>query len=178
MFRAMLFCILDCGFQPVCALGNADSSEVRVSKILDLIHGCRLSIHDLSRVDSRMNMPFELGVFVGCKEYGSKRQREKRALVLASRQWEYQRYISDIAGQDISAHDDDPEKLIATIRNWLRVHIRDRRLPGSSKIVQRYQSFLADLPANCDGLQLTTDELNSFADFTFVVATWLESNPP
>ena len=73
---------------------------------------CRFGIHDLSRTQldrrsrlPRFNMPLELGMFLAAKRFGVELQRRKNALILDRDRYRYQKFISDIAGQDIRAHD-------------------------------------------------------------------------
>jgi hypothetical protein len=65
----------------------------------------------------RFNLPYELGLDIGCAEYGNKKSRSKKILILEREKYHYQKVISDIAGQDIADHNDDPETLIRKIRN-------------------------------------------------------------
>ena len=72
VFEALVFAAFDCGYVPRCALEADDAGQVRVEKILAIIRGCRLGVHDISRTEldganalPRFNMPFELGLFVG-----------------------------------------------------------------------------------------------------------------
>jgi hypothetical protein len=59
------------GFVPRATLGIPSGAR-RLERILSLIHSCRYSVHDLSRVQldrhaprtPRFNMPFELGLAV------------------------------------------------------------------------------------------------------------------
>ncbi len=66
-----------------------------------------------------INMPYELGLFIGAKEFGGGRHRSKISLVLDEQPYRYQKFISDIAGQDIRAHRNSPTETIRGIRNWL-----------------------------------------------------------
>jgi len=58
VFRAIVFAIHDCGLRARCALEESDSGDLRLRKIVRLLKTCRYSIHDLSRVHGRLNMPF------------------------------------------------------------------------------------------------------------------------
>jgi hypothetical protein len=78
VFEAIVFTIFACGFVPRCAREEADSSDVRVDKLVRLIQQSRYGIHDISRVElddahglPRFNMPFELGLDLGCKRFGA-----------------------------------------------------------------------------------------------------------
>ncbi len=110
IFEAIVFAVHDAGFRPKCARERLDSSEIRLQKILNLISESRFSIHDLSRTElddsnqlPRFNMPFELGIDVGCKTY-SQAHKDKSFLIFESERYRFQKYISDIAGQDIQQH--------------------------------------------------------------------------
>src|SRR6478735_8279162 len=77
IFDAMIFTVFDCGFIPRCALENTDSDQIRISKIQKIIEDCKYGIHDISKADldaatklARFNMPFELGLFLGAKNFG------------------------------------------------------------------------------------------------------------
>ena len=59
MMYAIVFVVHDCGFVVRSALERSDSSQVRVTRILDIIEECRLGIHDISRteLDSDNQLP-------------------------------------------------------------------------------------------------------------------------
>jgi hypothetical protein len=103
-FRALIFAIRACGFQPRSARELDDSGQPRIEKLYGLVKECRYGIHDLSRTEPdalhnlpRFNMPLELGIFLGAKHYGSPRQREKRLLIFDTEQYRYQKFVSDLA---------------------------------------------------------------------------------
>ena len=68
----------------------------------------------------RFNMPLELGLWLGAKRFGNKRDQQKRALVLDKLPRRYQVFCSDIAGQDATSHNNDSETVVRRIRDWLR----------------------------------------------------------
>jgi len=126
LFEATTFSVYELGYYPRCALEVDDSSQVRIQKINDIIKACRLSVHDISRTESdgdpplpRFNMPLELGIFMGAKAFGGAVQKRKAAMILDTEQYRFQRYISDIAGQDIRAHGGNPENVIRHVRSFL-----------------------------------------------------------
>jgi hypothetical protein len=174
-----VFAVSDCGFRARCALEIDDSSQVRIEKIYKIIAACKYGIHDISRTDPspatdlpRFNMPLELGLFLGAKRFGSRPQREKVCLILDSAPNRYQQFISDIAGQDIQAHRDDPKEIITAVRNWLRTASQRKTLPGGAEIHRRFLLFQHDMPRLCEGGKLERDEL-TFQDYTFLIANWL-----
>jgi hypothetical protein len=183
-FEAVTFAIYDCGFFPRCALEVDDSSQVRIKKITEIIRTCRLSVHDISRTQlddatglPRFNMPLELGMFFGAKVYGGREQRRKAALVLDEEQYRYQKYISDIAGQDIRAHGGRVDETIKHVRNFLGTHREPGViLPGGDKLAQRYADFRVELGRACTKLHLNPDEL-TFRDLTNLIVGWLDAFP-
>ena len=181
LFVVMVFAIHDCGFIPRCALEEEDASQVRIDKIYDIIADCRYGIHDISRTEldeasdlPRFNMPLELGVFLGAKQFGIDEQKRKNCLILDKAQYRYQQFISDIAGQDIQAHNNNPEEIVTVVRNWLRTASKRRTIPSGSIIWGRYQEFIEDLPQLAQAFQLEVEEL-IFNDYTFMLAEWLKT---
>ena len=69
-------------------------------------------------------------MFLGAKRFGSGEQREKISLILDRESFRYQKYISDLAGQDIRAHGQDPREAIRIVRNWLSNAWPEAPLPG------------------------------------------------
>lgn len=184
VFDAVMFAVHDCGFIPRCALEEDDSARVRVDKIYDIIEACRLGIHDVSRTEldpalglPRFNMPLELGVFLGARRYGRARHQEKRCLVLDRERFRYQAYLSDLSGQDIRAHGDDPMKAIRAVRDWISQFTPDDvLLPGGKKMAERYALFLRDLPALLAAVSIERGEL-IYNDYTTLVVGWIKANP-
>ena len=184
LFEAMVFAISDCGFVVRSAMEVDDGSQVRIDKIANIIAECRLGIHDISRTEldpvaqlPRFNMPLELGMFLGAKRYGNTRQRQKICLILDRERYRYQRFCSDIAGQDIRTHDNDPAVAVRVVRDWLRNALVPPAilLPSGSRIARRYAEFQADLPLICELIRLDPDEL-TFNDLTSLISVWLQEN--
>jgi hypothetical protein len=184
LFRALVFTIHQCGFWARCALEAEDSGEERIRKIKRIIRECRYGIHDISRVEldaanqlPRFNMPLELGLFLGAQEYGGGEQAQKRSLVLDTERYRYQKFCSDIAGQDIRSHEGDPAKLIAAVRAMLSTALDGRaRLPGPTVIRKRLAAFGSDLPATSRRMHVRVAELQ-FVELRVLVEEWLKSNP-
>jgi hypothetical protein len=177
LFRAIVFSVIHCGFRARCALEIDDGGQVRIEKILNIIDECHFGIHDLSRTEldqanrlPRFNMPLELGLFLGAKQYGELRHKRKLALIFDREPHRYQKFISDIAGHDIRAHGKKELDAISLTCDWLRSAAK-RQMPGGALIGQRYKKFKASLPRLCWKLQLTQTEL-TFNDYTNIVTTW------
>jgi hypothetical protein len=183
LFEALVFAVHDCGFIARSALEVDDSGQARVLKILDIIEQSRYGIHDISRAGidgqtglARFNMPLELGFFLGAMRYGITKQRQKRCLVLDRERYRYRNFCSDIAGQDIRAHNDRPRDAIRAVRDWLSTHRTAVQMPGGKAIFDRYERFRAQLAVQARDVHLEVKEL-TFGDYTKLVVGWLLKNP-
>ena len=180
---SLVFAVHDCGFIARSALEVEDSGQARVEKILNIIEESKYGVHDISRAGldpntklARFNMPLELGFFLGAKRYGSSRDREKRCLVLDRERYRYRNFCSDISGQDIRAHNNDPKEAIRAVRDWLSSHRSGVLIPGGKLIFERYQGFRAQLRAQARDVKLDYREL-TFGDYAHLVVGWLTENP-
>jgi len=103
---AIVFAVFDAGFLPRCALEYDDGTEIRLSKILRIISQCTHGIHDISYTNldpatglPRFNMPFELGIFMGCKAFGKNPHQAKVGLVLDQEPFRYQKFSLTYPGR-------------------------------------------------------------------------------
>jgi len=147
ILQAVLFCTIYLGFTPRIATESADSGAVRLEKIKTLIAESKYSIHDLSRIQARrrgehfrLNMPFELGLDYGCRQFSGGEHRAKRILILEEKPYRYQAAISDLAGCDIQVHAGQFATAIRKVRNWL-VSEADIRADGATRILAAYEDF-------------------------------------
>jgi hypothetical protein len=147
MLKALVFTTITCGLEPRIALERDDSGEERINKIKELIRCSKYSIHDISRMEPlrngdlpRFNLPFELGLDLGCRTYGKGRLATKNCLILDKEKYRYTRVISDISGNDIRAHNANDQDLIREVRNWLRT-ARRVPIPGAHKIWMDFNIF-------------------------------------
>lgn len=182
MFRAIVFAVVDCGYQPRCALEAIDGGDVRLQKIERIIEESKFGIHDLSNMSldpithlPRFNMPLELGLFLGAKRYGEGGQREKRLIILDSEEFRYRKAISDISGQDIDCHNGNTDEAIARVRNWLSTVSKRKTIPGPKHIQDRYNQYTADLPAICRNLKYDSDDL-TFNGLWETMVEWQRAN--
>ena len=175
MFEAICFTVLVCGFVPRCALERIGSDEIRLRKILQIIGDCDYGIHDICRGvfgEPRLNMPFELGVYVGCREFGGRGRKRKKLLILDNDPFRYRQALSDIAGQDVHAHGGQVESAILHVRNWLSSFC-EKPQPSAGWIWDRCQWFRARLPEICAECNFVRAEL-TFIDYVYCVKYWLE----
>lgn len=183
IFDAIVFVVYDCGFIPRSEL-EAANDPVRLSRIIQIINDSLYAIHDLSRagVDSktglaRFNMPLELGIFLGAKEFGGKRNAMKTYLMLDRDRYRYQKFISDLNGIDPKAHNNKPETAIIKVRDWLNdVTNVDFNIQSGSIIAKKYDEFRKDLPGLATDVGLKMKDL-TYRDYCYVVQEWLNQFP-
>jgi hypothetical protein len=178
IFDSIVFTVLHCGFRARCAIEIDDASQVRIERIFRIIEECRYGIHDLSRTEldrstglPRFNMPLELGMFLGAKRFGGGIHRRKACLIFDREAHRYQKFISDIAGQDIRAHGLDQARVISATRDWLRT-CAGRAMPGGAEIRRQFRRFQGQLPLLGRELKLKPSEM-TFNDFTNVATEWI-----
>ncbi len=182
MFHACVFTVLDAGFIPRCSLEFNDAAESRLNGIISLIKSCRYGVHDLSRVEPdptselpRFNMPFELGLFYGAKYFDSSNQERKQCIVLEAERYRYQQFISDIAGMDITPHENSPGKLIVVLRNWLSTASRRTTIPHGQKIKTRFNTFQSKIEKLSRKNNFDFDEM-PFIERVQNMTDWLKIN--
>jgi hypothetical protein len=155
LLHAIVLTTVTLGFIPRCARESGDS-DFRFPHILDLLAKSKYSIHDLSRFTgegpanlARMNMPLELGVAIGLKQQSRKKRRWTVMVpeLLANTgsnpdPYEYQRYISDLAGKDPLRHEQTPASVIREVYSWLKTldEVVNPQ-PGAPAIVAALPSF-------------------------------------
>ena len=120
----------------------------RLDRIIDLIHSCAYSVHDLSRVEMdrmppptpRFNMPFELGLAVGWAKLDPERHTW---FVFESKNRRAQKSISDLNGTDFNIHDGTIEGVMRELCNAF-VRVSDR--PSVPEMVSDYVQLRRFVP--------------------------------
>jgi hypothetical protein len=178
-FRAIVFTVIRCGFNPRCAREEDDGADNRFDKICRIVGECRYGIHDISKTEldlvsrlPRFNMPLELGIFLGAKKFGLDEQKQKRVLIFDREDYRYQQFISDIGGQHIHSHNQDVTTLISKISAWLRTASQRKTIPGGLIIFADFEKFNMNLPALAGCKQLTVEEL-TYLDLVGLMTSWL-----
>ena len=178
LFLAILFTVLSLELNPKSARIRT-GSEIRVSKIFELIRASKYGIHDLSRVGideksglPRFNMPFELGLDLGCQTF-SESHRDKAILVMESSAFEYQKYLSDILGYDPRAHDNNEENVIQIVSDWIRSELHDASLPNGKQISRDFIQYKPTYQSACENL---LPKNPAFIDVVQLTAKWINDN--
>ncbi len=179
----MIFSLIYFKLEP--RISQTDSSaNIRVNQIKQHIRNSKFSIHDLSRSKPmkknelpRFNMPYELGLDIGCATFGSKKYAGKKVLILETERYYYQKIISDIAGQDIENHNNDPATLIRKMRNWFSVADSSNSYPSANKVWIAYNQFYEDITKTLTGEGFTGIEIDNMptSDFIKFSKDWISS---
>lgn len=179
-----MFTALYCNIRPRCTREYDNGAVYRLENIVKLIRECRYGIHDLSFVEldersklPRLNMPFELGLFMGAIKFGGESHKTKSLVMLDNVEHDSKRALSDIAGQDPKYHEQDLEKAITAVRDWLKTETNAVGVHSGKVIYSAYNRFVSDLPKLATKLKLDVDNL-IYADLIELMNLWLDENRP
>jgi hypothetical protein len=183
LLRPLLFTIIYVGLNPKIALETSDSGEVRITKICELIRSSMYSIHDLSRLQSRkkhefyrLNMPFELGIEYGCRQFASNHLGKKRCLILEKTRHDYLKALSDLSGVDIKSHGNKEPALIRAVRSWFIETVGLRALDSATVMWYRFTDFMSDFYEKRASQGFSDQDLEEMpvAEFIHFIREWLQ----
>jgi len=174
LLQPLIFTVVYLDLNPLVS-ETKSSGQVRVERIKKLILNSKYSIHDISRSEAlqgrdlpRFNMPFEMGLDLGCQSFGKSKLNFKKSLVLEKTKYHYQKVISDIAGQDIESHNDNPEELIRKVRNWFAAVLNSHQ-PSPTLIWDSYNDFLDRMSEQLKAEAFSKDDIESLPVSNFVI---------
>lgn len=205
LLKSLLFTCLFCELTPKLS-ETKDGDDIRVRQIQKLIEKSKYSIHDISRIlpDAylnllketnkkskkktkgkkksinekeflpRFNMPFELGLDLGCKHYS---KTDKKCLILEEKQYRYKEVISDIAGQDVTSHDNSPYLLMKSVRNWIYTFNKKSK-PKSFKLIwDLFNEFLFDFDQDMKAESLDPNKMWEipFSELIDIMKEWIKN---
>jgi len=182
ILNALLFTFIYLKYTPLLS-ETTSSGDSRISGINSLISKSKYSLHDLSRMQStkkneisRFNMPFELGLDFGCKTYGSAEQKTKMLFILDKEKYRYQKAISDLSGNDIGSHGNNPEEAVREVRNWIR-KIKAVQIDSANKIWNLYGEFTGDFREEVDALEFNQEDIDNMpkSEYCDFIESWLKS---
>lgn len=186
LLKTLIFTVYRLGFNPKLSSERSDSGEIRLNKIKNLIKSSKYSIHDLSRIKidregdySRMNMPFEIGLDLGCRDFdGNKKYRAKRTLILESERYSSKIGLSDLAGVDPKCHNSDPYELVYEVRTWFSEQGHPE-LPSASSVWDDYNMFQSDLYENKMQQGFNKREIDNLPILEFIncIKVWIAAQP-
>mgnify|MGYP001061533632 CR=1 FL=1 len=179
ILKVLVFGSIYLGYKPLLS-ETLNSAESRVEGIQDLISKAKYSIHDLSRMESskknelaRFNMPFELGIDIGCRKFGNTNMNQKCLLIFDKIKYRYQKSISDLSGNDIEIHNDNPEIALRKFRNWIFKIKRDK-IDSANKIWRLYNEFNGDFFEIAKSNELADADIEEMPgdEFCLHIAEW------
>ena len=178
LLKPLLFTLIYIDLKPKIS-ETSDSGAIRLHKIKSMMSESKYSIHDLSRMEPikagdlpRFNMPFECGIDFGIKLTNEKME-SKKFLILEKEQFRYQKVISDISGNDIKAHKNDPEEIIKAVRDWFKP--TNPRIPRHKEIWLAYAEFEFDYEEilNSEGYDPKDINALTFSDIIENMTIWI-----
>jgi hypothetical protein len=182
LLKPLLFTVIYIGLTPQIS-ETTDSGDFRLKKISRLMSESKYSIHDISRIEyagptslPRFNMPFECGIDFGLKMSGREGYSDKRILILEREAYRYQKVMSDIAGNDIKAHQNKPEFIIKGVRDWFKANNMD--VPWYKEIWLAYNEFEYDYENILEGEGYDPTDISSltFSDIISFIKEWIEGH--
>lgn len=180
LLKGMLFILVYLDYKPLISTTKS-SANIRVNEIKKLIRRASFGIHDLSRNETpRFNMPFELGLDIGCATYGTPKQRKKKILILDTTKYYFQKVLSDIGGQDIANHNNDPRELIFTIRTWLVNNNSTKKYPPADYIWTAFSQFEFDMNRELTELDYSKRDIEEMpeAEYLEFCNRWIRKFKP
>jgi hypothetical protein len=181
LLKAIIFTVVYLKFEPRIST-TVSSGDLRIAEIMKMIEESKYSIHDISRCEPlnngdlpRFNMPYELGLDVGCSKFGKAKLRSKKCLILEKEKNRYDIVISDISGQDIKAHDDKPKKAIEKILEWFTANgaLPILEVPSLSTVWAKFQDTNAKIVVTLSDLEYKKADINSLSTSQFIYYTKL-----
>lgn len=180
LIKPILFTILYFDLAPQIS-ENISSGEIRIDKIKSLIRNSKYSIHDISRSEPlnkgdlpRFNMPYEMGLDIGCQSFGTGKLKSKKCLILDTDRYRYLKIVSDIGGQDIKEHNSEPQKVIAKLREWFS-SVLETHFDSPSLIWDRYLEFSTDMTEQLQSEKWTVQEIDNlpFSNYIKLAKAWI-----
>jgi len=163
LFVTLVGSLVFLGQEPPCVLEVREKGDGRLTRIVELMRACRMSIHDLSRIGrpARFNMPFELGLACSLKVANP---TAYEVFVLDSRPYRIDKTLSDYKGRDPLIHGGTCDGMIACL---LDTFVAD--LPNAAK---EFRSASRDLRRSAQLLkrQMSASSLFRPALFRLTVA--------
>ena len=181
LLRPLLFSAVRAGLTLRIASETFDSGVARINRICELVRESKYSVHDLPRMRAssegeihRMNMPFELGLDIGCRVFSGGLGNQKRCLILETEQYEYQKALSDMSNSDIKRHQNEPEELIRQVRNWF-VEVGIGKLPSGTVIWEEFNEFMADFyqERKAEGFEGKDLQMMPVPEYVGFIETWV-----
>ena len=143
LMHLLIYMVCKFSHKPQLAGMYADVDD-RMTKILKMIQESEIGIHDISLMEfdgknnlARFNMPFELGIDYAYKKYVNE---NSKLLIMEKEPYLSKKALSDLSGNDIVAHKNDPEEFIKSIRNFFIGLYSLKNIKYQAAIMNEYQT--------------------------------------
>lgn len=145
LFIALIGSLVALGRTPRCVLEIPDRGQGRLSRLLDTIAECRVSLHDLSRVGVpvRFNMPFELGLACALAE----RHGTHDYILFERIPYRLDRTLSDLKGRDPHIHGGTTRGVLVAVFDAFASARANPRFEDVSQLVRDLQSWTTERKA-------------------------------
>ncbi|MFD1615634.1 hypothetical protein [Gelatiniphilus marinus] len=102
-------------------------------------------------------------------------KKKNAFLILDKLKYRYQKSISDISGNDISIHNEKPEKALRQVRNWIR-KLNGNHIASANKIWRLYNEFNGDFYEIAENDELSADEILEMPwdEFYYYIQEWIK----
>lgn len=148
LFDTLIFTVVCCGFTPRSATDSGTVAESRMERIFSAIFDSNYSIHDLSRCQgegeqmlARFNMPLELGIAMTRRRATGEASERHDWLVVVPKDAPYARFVSDLAGFDLTKYDGTPESLVRRVMSWLVTRPGAFQGVSPPAVIEKLQAF-------------------------------------
>ncbi len=128
LFQAIVLTVAARGFTPRSARETEGQADPRIVRIARGLNESKYSIHDLSRFQgegaenlARFNMPLELGIALGIRYVKEGTPATHNWVALVPENFVHHKFVSDLAGYDVSDHDQKPATVIKRVAAWLSI---------------------------------------------------------
>ncbi len=152
LFKAIIFAIACCGFDPRSALESGTVADSRLERITQALFSSKYSIHDLSRCKgegderlARFNMPLELGIAIARRYISLGEPDEHNWLLLVPQGHQYAKFISDLAGFDPKQHDGTIKAVVNAVITWLVSQNEGITVPTPKQVLDTLPAFQAEI---------------------------------
>jgi hypothetical protein len=125
----------------------------------------------------RFNMPFELGIDLGCRTFGGRMLHAKKCLILEKKPYRFAKSLSDLAGVDIRAHKEDPEEMVHQVRHWVCNNI-ERQVRSGTQVWADFMVFSGRFREvlKSEGFRKKDIDNMESGEYIWFVQQWMKGN--
>ena len=98
-------------------------------------------------------------------------------MILEKDPYRFKKVISDISGQDIFTHNNEPYDLVKIVRNWIKIIFQRRAITSAKIIWDAYNEFNFDLKEQMESEDLNPENIWAipFNELIQIIRTWIKN---